>query len=100
MRKLERGSRLVVASHNKGKVWEINQLIAPYGLSAISAGELGLKEPKETETTFRGNALIKAKCAAEGSGLPALDEGARGVIAVGRQEQPLAGEIIRLTTPA
>jgi len=72
MRKLERGCRLVVASHNKGKVWEINQLIAPYGLSAISAAELGLKEPKETETTFRGNALIKAKCAAEASGLPAL----------------------------
>ena len=72
MRRLERGSKLVVASHNKGKVWEINQLIQPYGLDAVSAGELGLAEPAETETTFRGNALIKAKAAAEGAGLPAL----------------------------
>lgn len=72
MRKLERGTKLVVASHNKGKVWEINQLIAPYGLEAVSAGDLGLPEPAETETTFRGNALIKAKAAAEASGLPAL----------------------------
>lgn len=70
--KLERGSRLVVASHNKGKVWEINELLAPFGLSAVSAGELGLAEPAETETTFEGNALLKAKAAAEGSGLPAL----------------------------
>ena len=72
MRKLERGSKLVVASHNKGKVWEINQLIRPFGLDAVSAGELGLAEPAETETTFRGNALIKAKAAAVGSGLLAL----------------------------
>jgi XTP/dITP diphosphohydrolase len=71
-RKLEEGSRLVVASHNMGKVWEINQLFAPYGLAAVSAGELGLTEPAETETTFEGNALIKALAAAEGSGLPAL----------------------------
>lgn len=72
MKRLVRGSRLVVASHNKGKVWEINQLITPYGLTAISAGELGLQEPKETETTFRGNALLKAKFSAEGASLPAL----------------------------
>ncbi len=72
MRRLERGSKLVVASHNKGKVWEINQLIQPYGLDAVSAADLGLAEPAETETTFRGNALIKAKASAVGSGLPAL----------------------------
>jgi XTP/dITP diphosphohydrolase len=72
MRKLERGMKLVVASHNKGKVWEIHQLLAPYGLEAVSAAELGLAEPNETETTFRGNALIKARAAAESSGLPAL----------------------------
>ena len=72
MRTLTRGTKLVVASHNKGKVWEINQLIAPYGLEAVSASDLGLAEPAETETTFRGNALIKAKAAAEASGLPAL----------------------------
>ena len=71
-RKLTHGSKLVVASHNKGKVWEINQLIGPYGLAAVSAGELGLAEPAETETTFEGNALIKARAAAEGSGLAAL----------------------------
>lgn len=72
MKQLEPGSRLVVASHNPGKVWEINQLIARYGLDAVSAGELGLAEPEETETTFEGNAKLKAIAAAEGSGLPAL----------------------------
>jgi XTP/dITP diphosphohydrolase len=64
--------KLVVASHNPGKVWEINQLIQPYGLDAVSAGELGLAEPEETETTFAGNARLKAVAAAQGSGLPAL----------------------------
>lgn len=71
-RRLTRGTKLVVASHNPGKVWEINQLIAPYGLAAISAGELGLQEPDETEATFSGNAHLKARAAADGSGLPAL----------------------------
>ncbi len=69
---LERGTRLVVASHNVGKVWEINQLIAPYGLNAVSAGDLGLVEPDETEPTFIGNARLKAVAAAKASGLPAL----------------------------
>ena len=72
IKRLTRGTKLVVASHNKGKVWEINQLIAPYGLNAVSAGELNLAEPEETEPTFEGNALIKAKAASVGSGLPAL----------------------------
>lgn len=72
MRKLVAGSRLVVASHNKGKVWEINELIRPYGLDAVSAGDLGLAEPDETEPTFEGNARLKALAAARGSGLPAL----------------------------
>lgn len=71
-RRLTRGTKLVVASHNPGKVWEINQLIAPFGLAAVSAAELGLAEPEETETTFAGNALLKARAAAEGSGLAAL----------------------------
>jgi XTP/dITP diphosphohydrolase len=70
--RLAKGTRLVVASHNPGKVWEINQLIAPYGLDAVSAGELGLSEPEETETTFEGNARLKAVAAAAGSGLLAL----------------------------
>jgi XTP/dITP diphosphohydrolase len=70
--KLTPGTKLVVASHNKGKVWEIHQLLAPYGLDAISAGELNLAEPDETEPTFEGNAKLKAVAAATGSGLPAL----------------------------
>lgn len=72
MRRLEAGTRLVVASHNKGKVWEINQLIHPYGLDAVSAGELGLAEPDETEATFAANARLKALATAQASGLPAL----------------------------
>lgn len=70
--RLEAGMRLVVASHNKGKVFEIKQLIQPYGLDAVSAGDLNLPEPEETETTFAGNARLKAAAAAEASGLPAL----------------------------
>jgi XTP/dITP diphosphohydrolase len=72
MTKLARGTRLVVASHNPGKAWEINQLIAPYGLDAVLAGDLGLDEPEETESTFEGNARLKAVVAAKGAGLPAL----------------------------
>jgi XTP/dITP diphosphohydrolase len=72
MVKLSRGTRLVVASHNPGKVWEIEQLIAPYGLDAVSADALGLAEPVETEATFAGNAKLKAVAAAIASGLPAL----------------------------
>jgi XTP/dITP diphosphohydrolase len=64
--------RLVVASHNPGKVREIADLIAPFGLDAVSAGALGLSEPEETEPTFEGNALIKAHAAARGANLPAL----------------------------
>lgn len=71
-RELEDGDKLVVASHNPGKVWEIKQLIAPYGLDAVSAGELDLPEPEETETTFSGNAQLKALAAARGANLPAL----------------------------
>jgi XTP/dITP diphosphohydrolase len=64
--------RLVVASHNAGKVREIGALLAPFGVEAVSAGALGLPEPEETETTFAGNARLKAVAAAEASGLPAL----------------------------
>lgn len=64
--------RLVVASHNAGKVREIGALLAPLGVEAVSAGALGLPEPEETETTFVGNAALKARAAAEASGLPAL----------------------------
>jgi XTP/dITP diphosphohydrolase len=69
-RKLE--GRLVVASHNQGKLWELRQLLAPHGVETVSVGELGLPEPEETETTFAGNALLKARAAAQGSDLPAF----------------------------
>ncbi|MEM1160046.1 MAG: RdgB/HAM1 family non-canonical purine NTP pyrophosphatase [Pseudomonadota bacterium] len=64
--------RLVVASHNEGKVSEIRALLVPYGVETVSAGELDLPVPEETETTFAGNALIKARAACAASGLPAL----------------------------
>lgn len=72
--KLPRGSSLVLASHNKGKLREIAELVAPFGLNVKSAGELGLPEPEETESTFEGNALLKARAAADASGLPALSD--------------------------
>jgi len=74
MRKLASGTRLVVASHNPGKIREINDLIRPYGMSAVSAGELGISEPEETEATFAGNARLKALHSAKSSGLPALSD--------------------------
>lgn len=72
MRILVPGTKIVLASHNKGKVWELNQLLAPYGLEALSASSLGLEEPEETELTFHGNAQLKALSAAKGSKLVAL----------------------------
>jgi XTP/dITP diphosphohydrolase len=68
------GDRLVLASHNAGKVREIRALLEPFGVGVLSAGELGLPEPDETESTFAGNARIKAHAAAVGSGLPALSD--------------------------
>lgn len=70
-RRLEPG-RLVIASHNQGKVGEIGALLAPWGLEVVAAGALGLAEPEETGTTFIANALIKAHAAAGAAGLPAL----------------------------
>lgn len=72
--KFDRGTRLVVATHNKGKLAEIRDLIGPFGLEAVSAGELGLPEPAETGTTFEENAYTKAFAAASASGLPALSD--------------------------
>jgi len=66
------GDTLVIASHNKGKVREIAELLGAYVAHFPSAGELSLPEPEETETTFIGNAELKARAAAAGSGLPAL----------------------------
>jgi len=70
--KLRKGDRLVVASHNPGKVREIQHLLAPYDVEAVSATELNLPEPVETGKTFAANAELKARAAAKSSGLPAL----------------------------
>jgi XTP/dITP diphosphohydrolase len=70
-RRLE-GDRLVLASHNAGKLREIAKLVGPYGITAVSAATLGLLEPEETGTTFVANAELKARAAAQASGVPAL----------------------------
>jgi XTP/dITP diphosphohydrolase len=67
-----REPRLVVASHNAGKVREIGELMQPYGVDTVSAADLDLPEPDETEATFEGNARLKARAAVQASGLPAL----------------------------
>ena len=71
IRRLSPG-RLVIASHNAGKVREIRDLLAPFGIAPVSAAELDLPEPDETGTTFFANAELKARFAADLSGLPAL----------------------------
>ena len=70
-RRLDSG-KLVIATHNAGKLKEISALLAPFGVECISAGALGLAEPAETGATFIANALIKARAATATSGLPAL----------------------------
>ena len=73
----------MIATHNPGKLSEMRELLAPYGIEAVSAGELGLSEPEETGTTFRANARIKAAAAAT-SGLPAFaDDSGLAVDALG-----------------
>jgi XTP/dITP diphosphohydrolase len=66
--------RLVAATHNKGKLKELHELLAPYGVDLVSAGALGLREPEETGDTFAANATLKAVAAAQASGLPALSD--------------------------
>lgn len=83
VRKLAPG-RLVIASHNDGKVREINDLLSPFGIEAVSAKKLGLNDPEETGITFAENAILKAETAAEASGLPALaDDSGLAVAALG-----------------
>lgn len=72
--KLKSGDRLVVASHNKGKVREISDLLRPHGIEVVSASDLDLPEADENGSTFAENAEIKARDAAERSGLPALSD--------------------------
>jgi len=64
--------RLVAATHNRGKLAEIRDLLAPYGVEAVGAGELGLAEPEETGDSFLANAVLKARAGARGAALPAL----------------------------
>src|SRR3984957_13184602 len=76
--------RLIIATHNPGKLAEMRELLAPYGIDAISAAELGLPEPDETGMTFRDNARIKAQAAAKAAGLPAFaDDSGLAVDALG-----------------
>ena len=71
-RPLHRGDRLVLASHNRGKLAEIEALVAPHGVTVVSAADLNLPEPEEHAPDFAGNASIKALAAAAATGLPAL----------------------------
>lgn len=73
IRRLSPG-RLVAATHNKGKVSELKDLFEPLGFDVVSAIELDLPEPEETEATFAGNAILKARAAAEATGAPALSD--------------------------
>ena len=66
------GARLVIASHNPGKVEEIAALLAPFAVETVAAGSLGIAEPEETGDSFEANAALKAKAASAASGLPAL----------------------------
>lgn len=85
MRKLN-APKIVLASHNQGKLAEITALLKPFGVLVVSAAELGLAEPAETEATFSGNARIKAHFSAQKSGLPALsDDSGIEVIALNGQ---------------
>ncbi len=112
------GQRLVIATHNPGKLREIAELVAPRGITALGAAELGLPEPEETGTTFEANAELKARAAATASGLPALADdsglvvpalnGAPGIysarwagaardfsVAMAKVEEQLAGKLDR-----
>lgn len=71
--KIEPG-RLIAATHNSGKVRELRDLMEPLGFEVVSAIDLNLPEPEETETTFTGNAILKARAAAEATGAPALSD--------------------------
>jgi XTP/dITP diphosphohydrolase len=99
---------LLVATHNRGKLEEIAALLAPYPVQVLSAADLGLAEPAETEETFLGNARIKAHAAARASGLPALADdsgievdalgGAPGVHTADWAETPTGRDFVQAMT--
>ena len=107
MRKL-RGEKLLVATHNAGKLEEIQHLLEPYGITAVSAAELDLNEPDETEATFVGNARITAHTAAKATNLPALADdsgieidaldGAPGVYTADWAETPTGRDFVKAMT--
>ena len=107
MRKFS-GDRLLVATHNRGKLEEIAKLLERFGISVVSAGELGLPEPAETEDSFVGNARIKAHAAAQATGLPALSDdsgitidalqGAPGVYTADWAETPAGRDFVMAMT--
>lgn len=109
MRKFS-GDRLLVATHNKGKLEEMAALLAPLGITCVGAAELGLAEPPETENTFVGNARIKAHAAAQATGLPALADdsgievealgGAPGVYTADWAETPNGRDFVLAMTRA
>lgn len=79
--------RLVIATHNAGKLREMRELLAPYGVEAVSAGDLGLAEPEETGATFVENARIKAEAATRATGLPAFADDS-GLCVVALEDAP------------
>jgi XTP/dITP diphosphohydrolase len=99
---------LLVATHNRGKLEEIAALLAPYPVRVLSAADLGLAQPAETEETFLGNARIKAHAAARASGMPALADdsgievdalgGAPGVHTADWAETPTGRDFVRAMT--
>ena len=95
-RRIGAGERLVVASHNPGKVVEIEALLAPFGVATVGAAALGLPEPEETGATFEENAALKARAAAEASGLAGAGRRFRaGRAGAGRRSGHLFGALGR-----
>lgn len=102
--------RLLIATHNQGKLEEMAHLLDPFGVSVVGAAELDLVEPEETETTFAGNARIKAKAAVEATGLPAMSDdsgieigaldGAPGVYTADWAETPNGRDFVMAMTRA
>ncbi len=85
----------MIATHNPGKLAELRELLAPFGIKAASAGELGLAEPEETGTTFRENARIKAAAAAAAAGRPAFADDSGLVVEALRGAPGLFGALGR-----
>lgn len=107
MRKFS-GTQLLVATHNRGKLEEITKLLERFGISVLSAGDLGLPEPVESEDSFVGNARIKAHAAAQAAGIPALSDdsgitidalgGAPGVYTADWAETPTGRDFVMAMT--